>query len=374
MDEGEIPVNPAAKMGLRTGKPRDQIWPPEMIARIIAAAQAAGRPSIALAVTIAANTALREGDVLGLVWAAFDGQTIKVRQHKTGTMVAIPATAELRAALEAAPRLSPLILINEYTNRPWAKQAFRADFRRIATRAGLPAALRFMDLRRTGATATRRGRGDDPGNRGDHRALDRPHGADPRNVRHQDRRHGQKRDRQARAVPPRRRSENMILKSERISENSRLSAGWRPHIGLPKVNRITLHLTSRSRPGTPTSPRGDGSRPGPPPRRARGSKRGAPDQRRPGSHRSSRVASATAEDRDIVRDPAIVGHAVGLSRTWRPACARSGSCRSSQRRWSCSRRRRAAVAGAGRRHHRHRAEPGGKIALQLGISECSSHI
>ena len=153
MDEGEIAVNPAARMKLRTGKPRDQIWPAEMIARIIAAAQAAGRPSIALAVVIAANTALREGDVLSLVWAAFDGQTIKVRQHKTGAMVVIPATAELRAALEAAPRLSPLILINEYTNRPWAEEAFRANFRRIATRAKLPATLRFMDLRRTGATA-----------------------------------------------------------------------------------------------------------------------------------------------------------------------------------------------------------------------------
>jgi integrase len=72
-----------------------------------------------------------------------------LRQRKTGRLISVPASAELREVLAAAPRKSPIIIISETTGQPYQEDHFRHEFARIRELAGLPASLRFMDLRRT---------------------------------------------------------------------------------------------------------------------------------------------------------------------------------------------------------------------------------
>jgi hypothetical protein len=67
-------------------------------------------------------------------------------------LVTAPVLPELRAALEAAPRISTQIVVNETTKRPWGESAFQHVFADIRDAAGLPKDLQFRDLRRTGAT------------------------------------------------------------------------------------------------------------------------------------------------------------------------------------------------------------------------------
>jgi len=44
-----------------------------------------------------------------LPWSAYDGKVIRIRQRKTGAYVSIPVSDELRQALDAAPRVCPVI-------------------------------------------------------------------------------------------------------------------------------------------------------------------------------------------------------------------------------------------------------------------------
>lgn len=56
------------------------------------------------AVTLALYTGQRPGDVCAMTWSAVKGDTIEVRQQKTGTRLDIPMHPELRAMLDTAPR------------------------------------------------------------------------------------------------------------------------------------------------------------------------------------------------------------------------------------------------------------------------------
>jgi integrase len=105
--------------------------------------------SIALAVRLAANTAQRRGDILQMKWNQYDGERIRLRQGKTGAFLDIPVTEQLKADLDAAPRLSPVMLINEETGKPWTAGSFNRQLRAIMRKAGVPDDLNFHDLRRT---------------------------------------------------------------------------------------------------------------------------------------------------------------------------------------------------------------------------------
>ncbi len=72
-----------------------------------------------------------------------------MRQRKTGALIAVPVTAELRRALDLAPRTATTIVAAETTRRPYTERHFQATFRRIADVAGLPRDLEYRDLRRT---------------------------------------------------------------------------------------------------------------------------------------------------------------------------------------------------------------------------------
>ncbi|HYN37705.1 MAG TPA: tyrosine-type recombinase/integrase, partial [Rhodospirillales bacterium] len=173
-----------------------------------AAARAAGRPSLQLAVLLGACLGQRQGDILRMTWQQYDGQQVTLRQGKTGILIAVPVMSDLKTLLDEAllksrkqvigqldqarpPTTSrtsggvtvavrgkraflrmPIadasapvdaslervdtrmavkasrILVSETTSQPYKVDHFRHEFRRIANVAGLPD-LQFLDLRRS---------------------------------------------------------------------------------------------------------------------------------------------------------------------------------------------------------------------------------
>ena len=139
-----ITENPCAKAGkLYDGSRIHKVWHDEDVARFLRTA-----PSyLRLAMLLATNTGQRQGDLLRLPWSAYDGKEIKLRQKKTGAYVTIPVTDELKAALNAAPRKSPIMLVNS-DNKPWSESGFQGAWGKATMRAGIRG-LTFHDLRGT---------------------------------------------------------------------------------------------------------------------------------------------------------------------------------------------------------------------------------
>jgi integrase len=96
---------------------------------------------------LAINTGQRQGDLLKLPWSAYDGKVIRVRQRKTGAYVPIPVSDELRDALDAAPKRSPLMLVNT-DGKPWSESGFQGAWGKATARAGIKG-LTFHDFRGT---------------------------------------------------------------------------------------------------------------------------------------------------------------------------------------------------------------------------------
>jgi integrase len=142
-DRGLIAKNPCAKGGkLYHGTRIHKIWEDEDVARFLRTA-----PHLRLAMLLAVNTGQRQGDLLRLPWSAYDGTNIKLKQGKTGAYIPIPVTDELKAALDAAPRKSPIMLTNS-DNKPWSESGFQGAWGKATTRAGIRG-LTFHDLRGT---------------------------------------------------------------------------------------------------------------------------------------------------------------------------------------------------------------------------------
>jgi integrase len=143
-NRGLIATNPCAKGGkLYHGTRIHKIWDDEQVARFLKIAP----PYLRLAMLLAINTGQRQGDLLRLPWSAYDGKQIKLRQRKTGAYVPIPVTEELKAALDAAPRRSPIILTNS-DGKPWSESGFQGAWGKTTMRAGIRG-LTFHDLRGT---------------------------------------------------------------------------------------------------------------------------------------------------------------------------------------------------------------------------------
>jgi integrase len=139
-----IATNPCAHGGkLYQGTRVEKIWSEADVARFLRTAP----PYLQLAMLLAINTGQRQGDLLRLPWSAYDGTTIKMRQRKTGAYVPIPVSDALKAALDAAPKVSPIVLTNS-GGKPWGERAFQMAWSKVATRAGIRG-LTFHDLRGT---------------------------------------------------------------------------------------------------------------------------------------------------------------------------------------------------------------------------------
>lgn len=147
MDMGLIANNYAARPG-KLYKPnrQDKIWLEDSIAAFMDKAPYEFR----LAMILALHTGQRQGDLRRAAWSNWDGHRIVIAQSKTGARVEIPATAALKAALDAAPRRAATILSTE-TGKTWGEDHFRHKWREITLRAKVDG-LRFQDLRGTSIT------------------------------------------------------------------------------------------------------------------------------------------------------------------------------------------------------------------------------
>lgn len=149
VDRGLAPTNPLERPGRTYRAQRnDSIWTDADEA----AFRSVASPQIGLALTLAINTGQRQGDLLRLTWAAYDGQVIRLRQSKTGRRVVIPCTAELRTTLDAARtrRGDAGTILTTSRGTPWTSGGFRASWRKVNIDLG---GLTFHDLR--GTTVTR---------------------------------------------------------------------------------------------------------------------------------------------------------------------------------------------------------------------------
>jgi integrase len=144
LNRGMIAVNPCEKGGrLYRGSRADKIWTADDEAIFVAKAP----PHLHLALILALWTGQRQGDLLRLPRSGYDGTHIRLRQSKTGARVMIPVGTPLKAALDATPKRSTVILTTS-DNKPWTADGFRSSWRKACIAAGI-SGLTFHDLRGT---------------------------------------------------------------------------------------------------------------------------------------------------------------------------------------------------------------------------------
>jgi integrase len=147
MNRGLIGNNPCVRGGrVYRGNRVDKIWTADDEAAFLRSAPA----HLHLPLLLALWTGQRQGDLLRLPWSAYDGQRIRLRQSKTRKPVIFKVGAPLKAALDATPKRSPLILTNS-DGKPWTSDGFRASWRKAQAVAGVTG-VTFNDLRGTAVT------------------------------------------------------------------------------------------------------------------------------------------------------------------------------------------------------------------------------
>ena len=154
-NRGLVPLNPCERPGrLYKASRSENVWTEVDEQAFYAAAPR----HLCLALTLALWTGQRQGDLLHLKWAAFDGRNIRLRQRKTKVAIAIPVGAPLKNALEQARSryrsegkpLPETILATERGTQ-WTESGFRASWRKACIKAGI-SGLTFHDLRGTAVT------------------------------------------------------------------------------------------------------------------------------------------------------------------------------------------------------------------------------
>jgi integrase len=147
LDRGIVAANPCTNGGrLYRGSRRESIWTTADETVFLERAPAHLHQALLLGLW----TGQREGDLLRLPWSAYDGTRIRLRQGKTGARVVIPVGAPLKAALDAAPKRSTMMLTNS-KGKPWTSDGFRASWRKACAAAGI-VGVTFNDLRGTAVT------------------------------------------------------------------------------------------------------------------------------------------------------------------------------------------------------------------------------
>jgi integrase len=152
VDRGLRQDNPALRVAALGTAQEHRIWTEDEIA--VMTGEAAGE--IALPVLLGLYTAQRRGDVLRLPWLAYDGATIRLRQsktakHKGSRIMVLPVPAELKAALDAAPRTHAVICLSA-TGKPWTEDHFAHRFAEVRANLGQADDLHFHGLRHTRLT------------------------------------------------------------------------------------------------------------------------------------------------------------------------------------------------------------------------------
>ena len=146
---GKIKLNPLTDAGVKklyNVTRADKIWSDEQIDVFRSRAS----KEIDLAMMLALWTGQRQGDLLRLTWAAYDGTEFKIATGKTTVPVQIPVGGPLKKVLDATPRTSTRILVNQ-AGVPWAPDGFRTSWGKATKRAGIVDRT-FHDVRGTAVT------------------------------------------------------------------------------------------------------------------------------------------------------------------------------------------------------------------------------
>lgn len=170
--------NPCLRLKLRRPAPRLVIWTPDEVRALVAAADAAGVPSIGDAMMLALFSGQRQGDILALVDRGSlaadldDDKPIRLVQSKRGARVAVFAAPPLVARLKRAEErrrgrpVPPIgdvpVCLCEATGAAWNEHTFRHVFAGLreaaaqeARNAGGATGIadkKFLDLRDTAVT------------------------------------------------------------------------------------------------------------------------------------------------------------------------------------------------------------------------------
>lgn len=162
---GHVAANPAERPRISRERKRDpRLWSPAAVAAMVAAADQLGLHSLGTAILLNEWLGQREADVLALGPYQVEGGALRIRQNKTGRVVALPVhvvphlVARLRedAARPGAVRSLRHLLVCELTGQAWNEHTFRHQLVAVREAAAkvLPecAGLRFMELRHTAVT------------------------------------------------------------------------------------------------------------------------------------------------------------------------------------------------------------------------------
>ena len=143
---GLVEVNNASALGLKSPKPRNQRWEWEHIERFLAICT---DDTVRTAFYLLLYTAQRPIDVVQMRWDAYNGDTIKLRQQKTGKLVEVACHKDLRLFLDdAKAKRNGLNIVSRRDGRPVSRAWLTDKFKHLRSVCGLKH-LQARDLRRT---------------------------------------------------------------------------------------------------------------------------------------------------------------------------------------------------------------------------------
>ncbi|EBA14068.1 tyrosine-type recombinase/integrase [Roseobacter sp. CCS2] len=150
VDSGNTTTNPTAQIKpiKRKGKStrRDIIWTKDQINHFNTVAGCHVKNPFNAALL----TSQRKKDIIEMTWDAYDGDTIKIRQSKTGKDVWIKVPEELKCILDGLDRTHERVFLNSL-GQPWTLDGYDSSFRaaKIAAKVN---GVTFHDTRGTAVT------------------------------------------------------------------------------------------------------------------------------------------------------------------------------------------------------------------------------
>lgn len=133
LDRGWIEYSPAARIkSLPGGHLAD--WGEAAIATALARLPEPYRRVVALAV----YTGQRRGDLVAMTWGQYDGHTIRLRQGKTGALMALPVHPNLKTELDCWKReRASVAILTAPRGQPWTAQHLSREMKRELEAIGL---------------------------------------------------------------------------------------------------------------------------------------------------------------------------------------------------------------------------------------------
>ena len=143
---GLVEINQARKLRLKGPKPRQVVWSWDEIERF---PDGCDNEAIYVTFYLMLYLSQRPGDVSRLRWPAYNGDTISLKQEKTGKLVEVPVHRDLRPILEKAKaRRCGVFIVAHSDGRPVNAAWITAQFAKIRRKIGLEH-VQGRDLRRT---------------------------------------------------------------------------------------------------------------------------------------------------------------------------------------------------------------------------------